>query len=271
MFKSEKIGFIGCGNMAEALIRGILEKRLFEKTDITCFDVSEDRLKYVSGAFGVNSAKENSEVVSNSDIIFLATKPPQVLKVINEIAGSLKSEKLLISIAAGVSIDFIQSRLTKVPVIRVMPNTPALVLSGMSALSAGEFAKGEHIEAALKVFGGVGEAIEVDEGMIDAVTALSGSGPAYVFLIIEAMADGGVRAGLPRDVALKLAAQTVLGAAKMVIDTKKHPGVLKDMVASPGGTTIEGLSVLEDNGVRGAIIEAVEAAFLKAKELSGKE
>jgi len=271
MFKAEKIGFIGCGNMAEALIRGILEKGLFEKADITCFDISESRLKYVSGTFGVNLAKKNNEVVFNSDIVFLATKPPQVLGVINDIAGSIKSEKLLISIAAGVSIDFIQSRLTKVPVIRVMPNTPALVLSGMSALSAGEFAKGEHIEAALKVFGGVGEAIEVDEGMIDAVTALSGSGPAYVFLIIEAMADGGVRAGLPRDIAQKLAAQTVFGAAKMVIETKKHPGELKDMVTSPGGTTIEGLSVLEDNGVRGAIIEAVEAAFLKAKELSGKE
>lgn len=264
-------GFLGSGNMAEALIKGIINGGLAEADRIIAADISKKRLKYISETYGVKTTDNANDMAKNSNVIFVATKPNIVEEALKSVADAIDPKKLVISIAAGVKMSFIESILKKgVPVIRVMPNTPALVLSGMTALSAGSSTSEEHIQIALSIFSAVGEVVVVDENLIDAVTALSGSGPAYIFMVIEAMADGGVKAGLPKDIAEKLATQTVLGAAKMVIETGKHPGELRDMVTSPGGTTIEALSVLNNRKVREAFIEAVEAAFLRAKEL-GKE
>lgn len=264
------IGFIGSGNMAEALIRGLLENGVVETGAIFCFDIVKERLDYLAETFGVKTTEDIATLTDSVDIIIISTKPSQVVEVINHISGRINKDKLIISIAAGITLDFIQSRVEKgIPVIRVMPNITALVHEGMSALAPGPYVDEKDMNIALSVFGGVGEAVVVEEGLIDAVTALSGSGPAYIFLVIEAMADGGVMAGLSRPLALKLSAQTVLGAAKMVLETGMHPGELKDMVASPAGSTISGLSALEENGVRGAIMEAVDAAYQRAKELKG--
>jgi pyrroline-5-carboxylate reductase len=271
MFSPHRLGFIGAGSMAEALMKGVIGGGLWPKDRIIASDVSDARLDQIGTALGITTTSDNREVVTTSDMIIVATKPAQVGDVLSGIKEAVTPDKLVVSIAAGVTLASIQSRLKKgVPVIRVMPNTPALVLAGMSCLSPGTAAGESHVAAAMKVFSGVGEALVVDEAHLDAVTALSGSGPAYLFLVIEALSDAGVRAGLPRKIAEKLAAQTVLGAARMVLETGRHPGELKDMVASPAGTTIEGLAVLEANGVRGAFIEAVDAAYLRAKELGEK-
>jgi pyrroline-5-carboxylate reductase len=271
MFSAQRLGFLGSGNMAEALMRGIISKDLWPKDKIIASDISEQRLSVVREQLGIETTADNRQVVMRSDMIIVSTKPAQVPGLLSEIAGAVTVDKLIVSIAAAVTLAAIQSALRKdIPVIRVMPNTPALVLAGMSCLSAGAHAGEQHIAAAMKVFSGVGEALVVDEGHLDAVTGLSGSGPAYLFVVIEALSDAGVRAGLPRKVAEKLSAQTVLGAARMVLETGRHPGELKDMVASPAGTTIEGLAVLEKNGVRGAFIEAVDAAHRRAKEMGKK-
>jgi pyrroline-5-carboxylate reductase len=262
------VGFLGAGNMAEALIRGILSVGSTGADNIVATDISKERLEYISKAHGVKTTESPADMAKKSDVIFIATKPAQVGEALKSVNNVIDQKKLVISIAAGISTAFIEQRLKKnVPVIRVMPNTPALVLSGMAALSAGSAATEKHVQLARSILSDVGETVVVEEGMIDAVTALSGSGPAYIFVVIDAMADGGVKVGLKRDVALRLAAQTVLGAAKMVLETGMHPGELKDMVASPGGTTIEALSVVEESGIRGAFILAVEAAFRRAKEL----
>ncbi len=271
MFSAQRLGFLGSGNMAEALIRGIVARDLWPKKQIIASDVSSSRLALIDSELGVATTSDNRQVVTGSDMIIVATKPAQVPELLSGVADVVTSDKLIVSIAAGVTLTTIQSLLPKgIPVIRAMPNTPALVLSGMSCLSAGASADESHLAAALKLFSGVGEALVVDEAHLDAVTALSGSGPAYLFLVIEALSDAGVRAGLPRKVAEKLSAQTVLGAARMVLETGRHPGELKDMVASPGGTTIEGLAVLESKGIRGAFIEAVDAAYRRSRELSAR-
>lgn len=271
MFSAQRLGFLGSGNMAEALIRGIIEKDLWPGDHLIASDISSQRLSAVGNELGIDTTSDNRAVVTASDMIIVAVKPAQVGEILSEVADVVTAEKLIVSIAAGVTLAAIQSRLKKnIPVVRVMPNAPAMTLAGMSCLSGGAHAGPEHLAEAMKLFSGVGEALVVPEGQLDAVTALSGSGPAYLFLVIEALADAGVRVGLPRKTAEKLAAQTVLGAAKMVQATGKHPGELKDMVASPAGTTIEGLAVLEENGVRGSFIEAVDAAYRRAKELGGK-
>ncbi|RPI89753.1 MAG: pyrroline-5-carboxylate reductase, partial [Spirochaetales bacterium] len=258
MFSAQRLGFLGSGNMAEALMRGIIARNLWPKQHLVASDVSSVRLSTIHEALGIDTTADNRQVAARSDMIIVATKPAQVVAVLSEIADTLSPDKLIVSIAAGVTLATIQSALKKdIPVIRVMPNAPALVLAGMSCLSAGRSAGEDHLAQAMKVFSGVGEALIVEEAQLDAVTALSGSGPAYLFLVIEALSDAGVRVGLPRKIAEKLSVQTVLGAARMVLETGKHPGELKDMVASPAGTTIEGLAVLEETGVRGAFIEAV--------------
>jgi pyrroline-5-carboxylate reductase len=271
MFSAQRLGFVGSGNMAEALMRGVVEKGLWPKEQVIASDASLDRLSAIGRKLGIKTAADNREAVTSSDMVIIAVKPAQVPEVLSEVADVVTADTLVISIAAGVTLATIQSLLKKkIPVIRVMPNAPAMALAGMSCLSAGSNAGPDHIAEAMKLFSGVGEALVVPEAHLDAVTALSGSGPAYVFLVIEALSDAGVRAGLPRKTAEKLSAQTVFGAAKMVIETGKHPGELKDMVASPAGTTIEGLAVLEENGVRGAFIEAVDAAYRRARELGKK-
>ncbi len=261
------LGFIGAGNMAEAIITGVLRKRMFAPGDIIAFDINPQRMDDMAGRFGIRRASRPEDVVQAAGAVILAVKPGTVQAVVRPLKGLVR-DKLLISIAAGVGIESILSLTSpEARVIRVMPNTPALVMEGVSCLACSTTCRDEDRKLALEIFGGIGICLELEERLIDAVTGLSGSGPAYVFLFIEALADGGVRAGLPRDVALKLAAATVKGAAALVLTTGKHPGDLKDMVASPGGTTIEGLAVLESRGFRSAVMDAVFAAYRKAAGL----
>ncbi len=264
----EKIGFIGGGKMAEAVCRSLIDIKLSEPNRIMVSDVLSERCRLLSRATGIQTTQNNKDVASFADIIICAVKPHMMNEILNDLKNSIIQRHLVVSIAAGISLRFIESRLqTGTRVIRVMPNTPCLV-----GLSATAFALGQHATHAdgqlvFTIFNSVGKAFQLDEKYLDAVTGLSGSGPAYVYLFVEALSDGGVRMGLPRDIATILAAQTVLGAAKMVLETGQHPAQLKDAVTSPGGTTIEGISALEDGGFRAAVINAVAAATLKSKKL----
>jgi len=266
-----KIGFVGAGNMAEALMKGIISAGISTKEDIVAGEVFPERRDYVARTVGVKVTADNVEVVKSAHVIILSVKPQQMGMVLDELKPYLTPDHLVISIAAGIRISFIESRLNMgVRVVRVMPNQPCLVGASASAFALGKACKPEDKDTVTKVLLSVGVALPLDEKLLDAVTGLSGSGPAFVYIVIEAMADGGVLAGLPREVAQKLAAQTVLGAAKTVLETNVHPGQWKDMVASPAGTTIEGLKVLEKAGVRGAFIEAVEAAAKRSAALGEK-
>lgn len=266
-----KVGFIGAGNMAEALMKGIISAGLAAKEEVVAGEVIKERRDYIARTLGVKVTGDNVEVARSANLLVMAVKPQHMSTVLEELKPYLSPDHLIISIAAGIKISYIESRLnTGVRVVRVMPNQPCLVGASASAFASGKFAKAEDRETVLRVLQSVGVAFPVEEKLLDAVTGLSGSGPAFVYLVIEAMADGGVLAGLPRDVAVRLAAQTVLGAAKTVLDTNIHPAAGKDMVASPAGTTIEGLRVLEEAGVRGAFIDAVEAAAKRSAELGEK-
>ncbi len=266
-----KIGFVGAGNMAEALMKGIISAGMALADDITASDVMPERRDFIAKTIGVGVTGDNIEVVRSSDIIVLAVKPNHVGPVLEELKPYLSSDHLLISIAAGVKIDVMERHLNwGVRVVRVMPNQPCLVGASASAFALGRSARKEDKETVQRVLESVGVAFALDEKLLDAVTGLSGSGPAYVYMFIEALADGGVLAGLPRDVATILAAQTVFGSAKTLLETRKHPGELKDMVASPGGTTIEGIRTLEESGFRGAVMDAIEAGAKKSAELGGK-
>jgi len=261
------VGFIGAGKMAEALMSGILKQNVCATGSICASDVSRERREYMNTTFGIRTTDSNREVARMADVLFVAVKPHQAADALREVVKEL-SGTLVVSIAAGVTLSTLEEAAGKnVAVIRVMPNTPSLVGCGMAALAAGSHAGDKEVELVKRIMEAVGEAVVVEEDKMDAVTAVSGSGPAYIYLIIEAMADGGVRVGLPRDVALKLAAKTVMGAALMVLETGEHPGRLKDNVTSPGGTTIEAMAILEENGVRGAFIEAVQAAYRRAREM----
>jgi len=261
------LGFIGAGNMAEAIMAGVIQKNIYAPSDIMAFDINPKRMEAMAERFGIRTEESLEGLALAADTIILAVKPGTVEAVARTIKDHVKG-KLLISIAAGVSIASIQEHTNpEARVIRVMPNTPALVMEGVSCLACSPTCLDKDRELALKIFQGIGMCLELDERLINAVTGLSGSGPAYGFLFIEALADGGVRSGLPRDVALKLAAATVKGAAALVLSTGRHPGDLKDMVASPGGTTIEGLAVLESRGFRSAVMDAVFAAYQKAAGL----
>jgi len=256
--------------MGEALLTGIVRAGLVLPRDIYVADVRRERLEYLAEKLGVNPAAGGASVAEAVDVIILAVKPQVVEAVMREIAPALTPEKTVISIAAGITADDIESFAGRpVPVVRVMPNTPCLVGAGASAVSAGRHAGAEHVEMALAIFGSAGRAVAVPESLLNAVTGLSGSGPAYMYLVLEGLVDGAVRQGLPRDVALVLCAQTMLGAARMVLETGEHPARLKDMVTTPGGTTIAGLAALEAGAVRGHLMKAVEAAVRRARELSG--
>jgi pyrroline-5-carboxylate reductase len=264
-----RLGVIGSGNMAEALIKGLLGAGVFQVPEVTASDVRASRLEELKRTFGIRTTQDNREVARASDVILLSVKPQIMAAVLGELAGSLAPEALVVSIAAGVPIAAMERALgQKARVIRVMPNTPALVGAGASALCAGRFAGERDVEVARSMLESVGTCVVLDdESLLDAVTGLSGSGPAYMFLIIEALADAGVKVGLPRYHAQALAAQTVLGSAKLLLDTGEHPGQLKDMVTSPGGTAIAGLAALEQGGLRTTLINAVEAATRRAREL----
>ena len=265
---TQRIGFIGAGRMATALASGFVKTGVLSADAICAFDPSEAARESFTTAFGSVCVSGNPEVVAQSDVVFLAVKPQFLDDVLQEIATHVKDSHLVVSIAAGASIATIGSVLgSGRRIIRVMPNTPCLVGAGASAFATGPQATEADAELVERLLSTVGLALPVSEALLDAVTGLSGSGPAFVFEAIEAMSDGGVRMGLPRATATQLAAQTVLGAATLLLETGEHPGVLKDAVASPGGTTIAGLHALERSGFRAALMDAVQAAALRSAEL----
>jgi len=269
MLNSKQIGFIGSGNMGEALVGGIIASDSSSPENIICSDASKERLEFMKETYGVRTTPDNPEVASLSDIVIYAVKPQIIATVLRETADNLDMSKLIISIAAGIPMAAIEIALgKKLRLIRVMPNVAALVREGAAAIASGKHALEEDIELAMLIFNSVGRSIFLKENyLMDAVTGLSGSGPAYIFLIIDALADAGVKVGLSRKDSIALATQTVLGSAKMLLETGAHPGQLKDMVTSPGGTAIAGLHNLEKGGIRTTLINAVEAATNRSKEL----
>ena len=265
-----KIGFIGAGKMATAMIEGLLSKGLYAKDEIIACSKSQKTKDRVSKQLGIEVTTDASKVFSSTDVVILAVKPNQIEGILttNIVANSTK--KLLISIAAGIKICTLERYVPDSRIVRVMPNVCCTVLESASSYTLGSRATDEDRQLVKKILEAIGMAFEIPEEKIDAVTGLSGSSPAYMFMVIDALADGGVLMGLPRDVAIKLAAQTMLGSAKTVLETGKHPEDLKDSVCSPGGTTIEGVKVLEDYGMRAAFISAVQASAEKSKEM-GKD
>lgn len=262
------IGFMGGGNMAAALVKGLLHSKLVGPTHIVVSDVKKERLAELHDAHGIRTTADNHELVRDVDVLVISVKPQVVDKALGAIGSEVKKSTLVLSVAAGVPIEALESRLPAgAHVIRAMPNTPATALAGATAIAAGTHATEADLETAKRLFDAVGKTVILDESLIDAVTGLSGSGPAYVMLIIEALADGGVKMGLHRDTSLLLAAQTVYGSAKLLLESGEHPGRLKDMVTSPGGTAIAGLHTLESGALRKTLIDAVETASLRAAQL----
>jgi len=266
--KKKRIGIIGAGQMATALAIGFVESGLAQKEVLIVSDPDEKVRTRFAEQTGATTLDDNRTVATSASIIILAVKPDKVLQVLSELSDLLDGSKLIISIAAGVSISTMLDVLDDdARLIRVMPNTPCLIGEGVSAFALGGVADEEDAKTAAKLLTSVGVAFQVEESKIDAVTGLSGSGPAYIFTIIEALTEGGVRMGLPYDVALQLATQTVAGSAQMVAQTGEHPAVLKSRVMSPGGTTIAGVQILEEEGIRAALIAAVETATMRAEDL----
>lgn len=262
------LGFIGGGNMASALVKGLLHANVVPPERIIVSDVNDERLQSLRDKHGVRTTKDNAELVRDADVVVLAVKPQVIDKVLGAIGKDVRTSQLVVSVAAGVPVSAMEARLPDgARVVRTMPNTPATVDAGATAIAAGTHATQEDLDVARKLFAAVGRVVTLDESLLDAVTGLSGSGPAYVMLMIEALADGGVKVGLHRDTALLLAAQTVYGSAKLLLETGEHPGRLKDMVTSPGGTAIAGLHTLESGGLRRTLIDAVEAATTRAAVL----
>lgn len=266
--KKGTIGFIGTGNMAKAIIGGMLEKGIVKAEDIIAADKMEAAAKEAAERFHIQTTTDNKAVAENAEIIFLAVKPQFLPTAVDEIKEFITDEHLIVSIAAGRTIDDITKLFGKeIRLVRCMPNTPALVGEGCTGVCRNEKITDEDMERVMKLLTSFGIASEVSEHLMDAVVGVSGSSPAYVFMFIEAMADATVAAGMPRNQAYQFAAQAVLGSAKMVLETGKHPGELKDMVCSPAGTTIEAVRVLEEKGLRSGIIEAMKACTAKSRSL----
>lgn len=263
-----KIGFIGLGNMATAIIGGILGKGMSLPADICGSAGTRETEKRVRERYGITICEGNAQTAASSDILFLAVKPLYIPEVMSEIKAFLRPETLVVSIIAGKDMAFLSRGLgSNVKIIRAMPNTPALVGEGCTGVCANEKVSREELGQVMRLMEAFGKAYEVPERLMDVVGAVSGSSPAYVFMFIEALADGAVAAGMPRKQSYEFAAQAVLGSARMVLETGKHPGELKDMVCSPGGTTIQAVKVLEEQGMRAAVMDAVEACILKTKHL----
>ena len=263
-----KIGFIGLGNMAKAMIGGMLSKGIAAKEDIIGADKMQAAIDAAKDMYGIITTSDNREVAARADILILAVKPQFLAQAVSEMKDAVKQEALIVSIAAGKTMGQIEALFEQdIKLVRVMPNTPALVGEGCSGVCRNNRVSDEEMATCMKLIGSFGIASEVPETMMDAVTGVSGSSPAFVFMFIEAMADGAVAAGMPRNQAYAFAAQTVMGSAKLVLETGKHPGELKDMVCSPAGTTIEGVRFLEENGFRGAVMDAVVAAAEKARNM----
>lgn len=263
------IGFIGGGNMASAIIGGILGAGLADKEHLLASCKSQTSVERLQQQFGICATTDNREVAARADILFLAVKPNMFATVIPEIRDVVKEGQIIVSIAAGQTIGAIESAFGKdIKLVRVMPNTPALVGEAMSGISPNEKVSAEELQEVVAIFESFGEAEVVPESMMDAVIGVSGSSPAYVYMFIEAMADAAVADGMPRAQAYKFAAQSVLGSAKMVLETGMHPGALKDAVCSPGGTTIEAVAKLEESGFRQSVIVAQRACVQKSKDMS---
>jgi pyrroline-5-carboxylate reductase len=263
-----KVGILGCGNMAVAIVEGLVRSNAVSPSDIQCTDPNPDRRALVTTRYGVHTHEDNRALVAWADCVVLAVKPQVLAAALQPAGGEWRAEQLVISICAGITLEAIARLVGPTPrLVRAMPNTPALVGAGATAIALGSGATSSDAAFARDLFECVGTCVELDERYLDAVTGLSGSGPGYVMLFIEALADGGVRAGLSRPTALQLAAQTVFGAAKLLLQGDQHPGVLKDQVTSPGGTTIEGIFALESAGFRAAVIDAVCKATDRSRAL----
>jgi pyrroline-5-carboxylate reductase len=269
MLKNKKLAVIGVGKLGEALISGLLNQGDLKTGDISGTVAHETSVERVKKKLGIETGLDNSELVRGKDIVLLAVKPQNMDKVVREIAGQLSPEQLVISVAASVTTKFIEDRLPDktIPVVRAMPNTPATMNAGMTGLCLGSHANAQHKETAEAIFKCVGETVFVDEGLMDGVTALSASGPAYLYVIIESLAEAGVKLGIPRDISTLLASQTMLGSARMVLESKAHPALLKDMVTTPAGCTVDGLMELEEGKLRVTLIKAVVKAAERAREL----
>jgi pyrroline-5-carboxylate reductase len=270
MLTNKKVAIIGVGKMGETLLNSMIKNNLVKKENLSGSTAQEEHAKEISKKYDIMTYIDNKEMISGKDIIILAIKPQMIKRVLSDIKDIISEKQLIISIAAATSTQFIEECLEKdVPVIRAMPNTPALINEGMTVLCPGRCIDKSHIQMALDIFGAVGlvEVIHREE-LMDVVTALSGSGPAYTYIMIESLTEGGVRMGLPRELAKKLSAQTLLGAAKMVLKTRMHPALLKDAVTTPAGVTVDGLMELEDGGIRVTLIKAISRATEKSKELS---
>jgi pyrroline-5-carboxylate reductase len=263
------LGIIGIGKIGSAILKRILKTKALDKDKIIIYDIEDDVLQTNVEEFKVDPAINNVELVKSSKYVLIAVIPQEIDKILYEIADHVQKEHVIISIAAGVSISHVQNIIHKeVGMFRIMTNTPALVGAAATVIAHNNIITEEDLQFVKKIFESLGMVFELDEVHLDAVTGLSGSGPAYIFIIIEALADGGVKMGLPRYVAQRLAAQTVLGSAKLLLETQRHPGELKDMVATPGGTTITAIHELESAKLRATLITAVEAATLKSKSLN---
>lgn len=266
------IGFIGTGNMGSAIIQGLIQSNTISNNQIYAYDFSPQILKEKSQELKFNPAKNNKEVIEKTDIVFLAIKPRDISAILEDVKDYVKSEQIFISMAAGTSIDLIKSFFNfDVKIIRIMPNTPALIGEGMTGMSSASPVTKDDINIVKKLLSSFSLVEEVEERLLDAVTAISGSSPAYVDLFIESLADGGVLLGLPREQSYTFATQAVIGAAKMTLETRKHSKSLKDMVCSPAGTSIAAVHQLEKHGFRNAIIEAMIAAEKRSKEMNQKK
>lgn len=261
------LGVIGGGVMAEAIVSRLLQKKIYLTNNIIISDPLPSRRQFWQEQYSVSTTENNQEILDNSEIILLAIKPQILSKVVADLTLNLDKKPLILSILAGVSLAKLGHSFPEYPIVRVMPNTPAMVGEAMTAISANEKVSNSQLDSTMTLFSAIGSVIQVQEYLMDAVTGLSGSGPAFVAIMIEALADGGVASGLPRSIALQLATQTVLGTAELVKQKNLHPAILKDQVTSPGGTTIEGVAQLEKNGFRNAIISAVTSAYKRSQEL----
>lgn len=268
MLEDKVLTLIGAGKLGEALVLGLLKNSGLAKDDIRATVGHEESVKRAADKLGVATGLDNKAAVDGADIIILAVKPQKMESILAQIAPVLKPEQLIISVAASITTSYIQQRLKgDNPVIRAMPNTPSIMNAGMTALCGGEHAKEIHLAQAEQIFKCVGETVFLDESLMDGVTALSASGPAYLYVVIESLAEAGVKLGIPRDTSTLLAAQTMYGAAKMVLESKAHPALLKDMVTTPAGCTIDGLMELEEGKLRVTLIKAVVTAAKRASEL----
>ncbi len=271
MLEGKKLAIIGVGKIGEALVTGLLKEGYLKKEDIAGSVGHQTSVDRVAERLGIRVTMNNADLVRDRDIILIAVKPQNMDRVAREIGANLQPHQLLISVAASVNTSFIQERLQgMIPVVRAMPNTPCVMNAGMTVLCGGAYATPEHLKIADSIFQCVGKTVFLDESLMDGVTGLSGSGPAYIYVVIESLAEAGVKLGIPREVSTLLAAQTMFGASKMVLESKAHPALLKDMVTTPAGCTIDGLLELEEGKLRVTLIKAVVKAAERARELVGK-